>query len=91
MFGNKKRLENIDKDLCIISSKIEEIICKLMQDEKCMVHNTLQLKIDVLDDNFKRLNIMMNEFKGLVAIVRGEAAMRKKPGRPKKQVSNDNI
>lgn len=70
-----------------------DAIEKLELSIECLNQNIHDLKDDIDDldlpdfspvredisDNMKRLNNMINEFKGLVSIVRGEAAVKPKP------------
>jgi hypothetical protein len=91
MFGFKKRHAEIMQAIKINTKIFEEILMKLhdIDDAQSPIEDLTRELNESVTDNAKKLNTMINELKGAVAMSRAslkEKVEKKKVGRPKKHV-----
>lgn len=68
----EEMLFDIEYSLCQLHYKVDKIVESVDLEERAIVCRAILDKFDDYMQNVGRLNMMINEFKGLVAIVRSE-------------------
>jgi len=74
-----KHLGEVDSNLSELGERALWRIDQLEKQCTCENYDKAQKDLSFAVENFEKLNEMMKEFKGLVAIVRGEANKKAKP------------